>query len=1193
MADNIQARTAAARGFVRSLNILLKFARMYEFGHPRTAKQYETAWTELRTALGSEDAAGLLLAVSGDQLLIDGTPLESGPSEKSFAQMLSAAGIASIHFSPKMTQASLARFVRGFPTGSGSKATQLAEQMKAALEGDPNVHVNEVCFVPADSAVAKTTVAAQLAARTLGMNPEQTDALLNDPEKLLQLILAAEGTKGRATGGGTGGRGDGGPAGDAGLSGGGSGGSGGAEYPGGFGFGRGYGSGSGNGSGGYGFGSGHAGGTRGGYGPGPGYGPGGGNGHGAGVGNGAGIGNGVGPGDGQGNGGYASGGDRSSDERPAGGNIHAGSGAAVPNGSNQLATGLPNADGGVIGAYSGGSLLGALGNPEFSGGIVPVVGGAAVQGPVSEVPASGGWNIVNSGGAGNPVEPGSGGFWLNHEFSSAGAAPSGSGVGPAGRGGWPGGSNPSGSEFGAGSNGANSQGARVPNGVPRTEQGGDAVRGSLPAGAEGEAHERISRWVHSSAGIRTSRQARNAGRGSMAVETGLMNIQQDELQGILQVLAQVARTNDSSSEQIDPSAFQSRLSVLPRRARFTVSQALGALAAQSPSQDSDRPMLLKLAEHIAVRFALESFERGDVRVNAVRQVLDEMSLELDGLRKIVGVYEEKLVRAGLPVQSHTDSLAREFWSRVPEEKRRAVLESENAWCVPAAKVREYAESLTKEGKEPEVQSVLRNYANCVRDKNAEARKQTALGLAELAPFYAECDEKVLTDTIRQLGLQLAEESGAELQSVLGAAFVRLSQEAAKKRFYAAMQRSVEMIEFIEAERPAGGKSLGSRIAVEDKLPEFIDESLRSGEVPNGLKDLLRRIPLASAQQIAARFSRVGFRQDCDLLVSMMELLGPEGLDHLRVQLREGNAHQAIDTVGILARMDLEQLERHLPERMREWKRASHDRVVRQIAASGADDRGRLLLELFDSLDVLIRPLAIDEIGMAGEKLSEMRLLRIAEGDIPKGSTEYLRLKAIEALGRLRTSGSDTVLRRIAETRKAWRWTYPSELRLVSAQALEKIDPEWVRDFLPRSGLNVAELSIEVLDSDPTSSANRQRRYPRLRLEKPVSAVTTNLKENYQLEIPEMALGGGVAVCQQNLHPGSLVELKMNGTLNAIKAQSIVRDANTQARAFEVVEMDLEERAKLRKLLVQLGSLQRESRPDERSRKSTRTFIIGG
>ena len=48
-------RSAAARAFVRSLNILLKFVRMYDFGHPRTTAQYEIAWSELRAALGPDD----------------------------------------------------------------------------------------------------------------------------------------------------------------------------------------------------------------------------------------------------------------------------------------------------------------------------------------------------------------------------------------------------------------------------------------------------------------------------------------------------------------------------------------------------------------------------------------------------------------------------------------------------------------------------------------------------------------------------------------------------------------------------------------------------------------------------------------------------------------------------------------------------------------------------------------------------------------------------------------------------------------------------------------------------------------------------------------------------------------------------------------------------------------------------------
>src|SRR5580693_7042962 len=137
---------------------------MYDFGHPRTKKQYETAWSELRTALGTgtENEAGVLLAVSSDQLLLDGTPLESAAAEKSFARMLSAAGIASIHFSPKVTQASLAKFVRGFPTGTGAKPAQLVEQLKAPLQGDPHMHVNELGFVSADSPNAKASGAAHM-----------------------------------------------------------------------------------------------------------------------------------------------------------------------------------------------------------------------------------------------------------------------------------------------------------------------------------------------------------------------------------------------------------------------------------------------------------------------------------------------------------------------------------------------------------------------------------------------------------------------------------------------------------------------------------------------------------------------------------------------------------------------------------------------------------------------------------------------------------------------------------------------------------------------------------------------------------------------------------------------------------------------------------------------------------------------
>src|SRR5579863_1592681 len=218
----------SARAFVRSLNILLKFARLYEFGHARTASQFETAWKELRSALDESGGSGVLLGASGNQILLDGVPLGTSAGERSFAQLLITSGIASIHFSPNLTQPQFARFVRAFPSGN-AKPSSLAEQLKAALAGESSIKVNEIRYVAEDSSVAGIKVAAQLTAKALGAHGDKFKDFFDDPNKLLQMILAAESSRGGLGGGGGGvpGFGTGGVPG-----GGGSGGSGGSGGPG-------------------------------------------------------------------------------------------------------------------------------------------------------------------------------------------------------------------------------------------------------------------------------------------------------------------------------------------------------------------------------------------------------------------------------------------------------------------------------------------------------------------------------------------------------------------------------------------------------------------------------------------------------------------------------------------------------------------------------------------------------------------------------------------------------------------------------------------------------------------------------------------------------------------------------------------------------------------------------------------------
>src|SRR5260370_14099145 len=171
-------------------------------------QQFETTWKELRNALDDSSGGGVLLGASGTQILLDGVPLGSAAGERSFALLLTSSGIASIHFSPLLTQPQFERFVRAFPSGN-AKPSSLAEQLKTWLGGDTSIRVNEIRYVAEDSSVAGIKVAAKLTQKVLGAAGDKFKDFFEDPNKMLQMILAAESMRSSGGGGGMGGPGHG------------------------------------------------------------------------------------------------------------------------------------------------------------------------------------------------------------------------------------------------------------------------------------------------------------------------------------------------------------------------------------------------------------------------------------------------------------------------------------------------------------------------------------------------------------------------------------------------------------------------------------------------------------------------------------------------------------------------------------------------------------------------------------------------------------------------------------------------------------------------------------------------------------------------------------------------------------------------------------------------------------------------
>jgi len=860
---------------------------MYGYDHKRTEAQFETTWNELQQGLPTTGDAGFLLGVSDNKLLLDGIPLETGNAERSFAQLLNTAGLASLHFSKDVTIEDFTRLVRAF-TVAGSKAQDVSKQIKEALGAGKHpstIKINEVKFVAADPLTGDVSIAAQIAAQTLGPEFKQW---LNDPQKLLQLIAAAEGAN--AGGGGQG-------------------------APGGV--------------------------------------------------------------------------------------------PMVPLGT------VPNAPRGA--GQGGGTGTGTGAAPAWTGGMVPLQEQEVIQ----------------------------------------------------------------------------------------------AIR-------------------------------------------------------LLTRFGQVQQDPNVKEEDI-----QKELTETDPNTRLNLQQLLGSLAAKATAEEEDTPLLMKAAEHMAIRFALERYQKGEIKVNAVHQMMEHMSRQMDSLRSILKLQEEKMSKAGILVESHADILDRMFWAEVPESGKKSVLMSHEATCVPPRNLRQFVEVLLERDDKQTAADILNNYSACLSAKEAEPRRRTAIGLSQLADLYARLGGQPMGQAIRKLSEQLIAEKDAELQSLFSAAFVRLSQEASAARNYAAVNEVCAGMELVSLERPVLMSDLRPRVGVENRLPEFIEEALHLEQIPPDMLSVLRRTSQSGAEHLADRFFRCMRRDECDRMIELVKELGSPVLTQLREILRTGQPRQASGAVGLISRLDVGTLLELLPVRLPEWNRFYHDVVVRQIAYGAAPDRGRTLLELAEVLDPLVLPEAVDEIGMSGDMTSTPPLIAMARPGDAASRSPFVQLKAIESLGRLKDAEAVATLREILEAKKTFGWVHHRELRIAAAQALSKTDPRYSSQVLSDSGLEPAELAIAPLDLAPACPWVRQRRYERMILAKTVSAIIGSSWGKSKIQIRELSLGGGMGTKEDNLRIGSEADLEISlGMRTKIRAHVLLRRARANEVGFEIVNTDLESRYRLRRLLVE-------------------------
>ncbi len=208
---------------------------------------------------------------------------------------------------------------------------------------------------------------------------------------------------------------------------------------------------------------------------------------------------------------------------------------------------------------------------------------------------------------------------------------------------------------------------------------------------------------------------------------------------------------------------------------------------------------------------------------------------------------------------------------------------------------------------------------------------------------------------------------------------------------------------------------------------------------------------------------------------------------------------------------------------------------------------------------MVVPCMIDHLGITHDTAAVPTLLQIAEGEHLVLRDIFLRIKSIEALGRMRVVEAAPALLRIVRTRNGLSHSEPAALRAVAEEALGLLEnrPSATRARIEESAL--AKSSV---------SHSRPRRYLRARVQPPMQAIISG-SHSGSARIRVLALGGAFVESDQRLSVGESMQLEIRTGLRKLQCTAVVRNITPTGAGVEFVHMKPRDRELLRRLILQL------------------------
>jgi len=652
-------------------------------------------------------------------------------------------------------------------------------------------------------------------------------------------------------------------------------------------------------------------------------------------------------------------------------------------------------------------------------------------------------------------------------------------------------------------------------------------------------------------------------------DTPVLAPQHEELADSLRLIGHLTPPMEAARGLSAEDAAHAIHSSMERASRNTVRLLLGSMTHYTP-QEGEFPQayLLRLSQSLILEFLASEFAAGTLSAVAIRPQLQKFADVLVAAGGYHGPHASQhfsSLAATWASDAFREQLLERFWLELPQREKSAVMRSQEIWCVPIAAIRQTLRQLVDAGVDAprrEARTILLNYARRIEHPDSPARRIVAAGLGELTPVLESLWPNQLPEELSRGTMSaLAKETVPETSALLASFLETLGRIASTRGDFAGFENILLSLERVPRDAEHEHMTaLGHRLVANDRWMLLVDAALANRALDQALPRLLQRDPERLLDRLTLLLTDQRGPEMIPAMARLLRAIGVPALTLLETRLFEARRQRVSAAIKLLAAADPDRLLRGLTRAMASWEWNLQDLAVSELArpanAASAQSTAFVFSAILSDAHPLVVPMMVDQIGIGQETTAVPMLMEIAAGEHETLRDQFVRIKAIEALGRMRAYEAVELLRQLAARREGLTFVEPAGLRASAEDALAMMEES------PASAR--ARAAFEPAAA-PLGNFVVPRRYARVPLESPLRA-QIGAPQMSMARVRTISLGGAYLESEQRLSVGDSIQLEVRIGLKKIHFTAVVRNLGPDGNGVEFVHMKDEDRERLRRLV---------------------------